>query len=142
MSHLDTVHPVGTLERDLPMRLEGDRLYGPGVYDMKGGAWLALQPSRSVAHAGAAAPAGSWSRRTRRSAARRRAPLIEDFARRAAFALVTEPARDGGKVVTARKGVGRFDVHVEGRPAHAGSRHQMAATPSARRRGRSLPSRP
>ena len=35
-----------------------------------------------------------------------------------------EPARDGGKVVTARKGVGRFDVHVEGRPAHAGSRHQ------------------
>src|SRR4051812_28975784 len=50
-------------------------------------------------------------------------PLIEDFARRAACALVTEPARDGGKVVTARKGVGRFDVHVEGRPAHAGSRH-------------------
>ena len=50
-------------------------------------------------------------------------PMIEDLARNAAFALVTEPARDGGKVVTSRKGVGRFDVHVEGRPAHAGSRH-------------------
>ena len=49
--------------------------------------------------------------------------MIEDLARNAAFALVTEPARDGGKVVTARKGVGRFEVHVEGRPAHAGSRH-------------------
>ncbi len=36
---------------------------------------------------------------------------------------MTEPARDGGKIVTSRKGVGRFDVHVEGRPAHAGSRH-------------------
>src|SRR5205085_3922456 len=43
--------------------------------------------------------------------------------RKAAFVLVTEPARDGGKVVTGRKGVGRFDVHVEGRPAHSGSRH-------------------
>jgi glutamate carboxypeptidase len=51
-------------------------------------------------------------------------PLIEDFACHAAYALVPEPARDGGKVVTARKGVGRFDIHVEGRPAHAGSRHQ------------------
>ena len=38
MSHLDTVHPVGMLDRDLPLRMEGDRLYGPGVYDMKGGA--------------------------------------------------------------------------------------------------------
>jgi glutamate carboxypeptidase len=38
--------------------------------------------------------------------------------------LVTEPARDGGRIVTSRKGVGRFDVHVEGRPAHSGSRHQ------------------
>jgi glutamate carboxypeptidase len=50
--------------------------------------------------------------------------LIEDFARRAAFALVTEPARDGGKVVTGRKGVGRFEAQVEGRPAHSGSRHE------------------
>jgi glutamate carboxypeptidase len=51
-------------------------------------------------------------------------PIIEDFGRRSAYALVTEPARDGGKIVTSRKGVGRFDVHVEGRPAHAGSRHR------------------
>jgi glutamate carboxypeptidase len=36
--------------------------------------------------------------------------------------LVTEPARDGGKIVTARKGVARFEVIVHGVPAHAGSR--------------------
>jgi glutamate carboxypeptidase len=37
--------------------------------------------------------------------------------------LVTEPEREGGKIVTARKGVGRFEVRIEGRPAHSGSRH-------------------
>ena len=125
MAHLDTVHPVGTLERDLPVRVEGDRLYGPGVYDMKGGAWLALQAFKEVATKGTASRPVVFlvtpdeeigSPITRR--------LIEDFGRRSAFALVAEPARDGGRVVTSRKGIGRFDVHVEGRPAHAGSRHQ------------------
>jgi glutamate carboxypeptidase len=38
--------------------------------------------------------------------------------------LVTEPARDGGKIVTGRKGVARFEVFVTGLPAHAGSRPQ------------------
>ena len=34
--HLDTVHPVGTLEK-LAWRREGNRCYGPGIFDMKGG---------------------------------------------------------------------------------------------------------
>src|SRR4029077_2374985 len=38
--------------------------------------------------------------------------------------LVTEPARDGGKCVTSRKGVGRFEVTATGVPAHAGSSHK------------------
>lgn len=38
--------------------------------------------------------------------------------------LVTEPARDNGCCVTGRKGVGRFEVEVEGRPAHSGGRHE------------------
>jgi len=124
LSHLDTVHPLGTLERDLPLRIDGDRMYGPGVYDMKGGAYLALQAFKEVARAGAAkrplvfllTPDEEVGSPTTR-------PLIEDFGRRASHVLVTEPARDGGRVVTSRKGVGRFDVHVEGRPAHSGSRH-------------------
>src|SRR5690606_20713296 len=55
MSHLDTVHPVGTIERELPIRIEGDRLYGPGVYDMKGGAHFALEAFKDVARKGSAA---------------------------------------------------------------------------------------
>ena len=36
LGHFDTVWPVGQLER-MPIRLEADRLYGPGVFDMKAG---------------------------------------------------------------------------------------------------------
>jgi glutamate carboxypeptidase len=125
MSHLDTVHPLGTLESDLPIKVDGDRLYGPGVYDMKGGAWLALQAFKEVARQGSASrPLVFLVTPDEEIGSPFTRPVIEDLARRSAFALVTEPARDGGKVVTSRKGVGRFDVHVEGRPAHAGSRHQ------------------
>jgi glutamate carboxypeptidase len=125
MSHLDTVHPLGTILHDLPLRIEGDRLYGPGIYDMKGGAFFCLEAFKDVARRGSAARPLVFlvtpdeeigSPMTRR--------MIEDLGRRSAYALVTEPGRDGGKIVTSRKGVGRFDVHVEGRPAHAGSRHR------------------
>ena len=48
--------------------------------------------------------------------------LIESEGRKAKYVLVTEPARDGGKIVTGRKGVGRFEVFIKGVPSHAGTR--------------------
>jgi glutamate carboxypeptidase len=124
MSHVDTVHPIGTIDQMLPFRREGDKLFGPGIYDMKGGALLCADAFLQVALRGTAkrpmvflfTPDEEIGSPTTRA-------LIEDHGRKSAYSLVTEPARDGGRVVTARKGVGRFDVHVEGRPAHSGSRH-------------------
>ncbi|AWN51358.1 M20 family metallopeptidase [Methylobacterium sp. 17Sr1-1] len=124
LSHLDTVHPIGTLANDLPVRVEGDRLYGPGVYDMKGGAWLALQAFAAAARGGEARrPLTFLFSSDEETGSQSTRGLIEDLGRTSAAVLVTEPGRDGGKVVTGRKGVGRFDVHVEGRPSHAGTRH-------------------
>src|SRR3954452_4074250 len=125
LSHIDTVHPMGTVNAALPFRRDGDRLYGPGLYDMKGGAYLALEAFRQIAKAGSAklpltyvfTPDEEIGSPTSRR-------LIEQEARRARYVLVTEPAREGGKIVTARKGVGRFEVRTVGVPAHAGSRHQ------------------
>ena len=55
LSHLDTVHPIGFIER-LPFKVEGDIAYGPGIYDMKGGAFLAFHAFREMARLGTGGP--------------------------------------------------------------------------------------
>ena len=125
LSHVDTVHPVGTLGGPLPLRRDGDRLYGPGVYDMKGGLALAVAAFRRIARARIATPlpitfmftpdeeVGSVASRQH----------IEAEAARHKYVLVTEPKRNGGRIVTSRKGTGRFQIEAHGRPAHAGAAH-------------------
>lgn len=125
LSHLDTVHAVGELERN-PYRIEGDSAFGPGIYDMKGGAYLAHHALNELLREGRTTPlpithlyvadeeVGSHSS----------VDLITRLGQHAKYVLVTEPAREGGKIVTARKGTARFDMVIKGRPAHSGSRHQ------------------
>ena len=125
LSHLDTVHPMGFIER-LPFKVEGDSAFGPGIYDMKGGAYLAFHAFRQICTEGSRSPLGitqlfvsdeEIGSPTSRA-------LIEAEGKKAKYVLVTEPARDGGKIVTGRKGVGRFEVFIKGAPAHAGTRPQ------------------
>lgn len=124
LSHLDTVHPKGMIDDALKLRVEGDRLYGPGVYDMKGGAWLALQAYKDVVAAGALTrPAVFLFSPDEEIGSPTSRALIEDVSRGAVAALVTEPARMGGRIVTARKGTASFEITVEGRAAHAGVNH-------------------
>jgi glutamate carboxypeptidase len=126
LSHLDTVHPVGTLASTLPFRVEGDRAYGPGIYDMKGGAYLAFAALRELAEAGRtpALPVRWLVTSDEEIGSPTSRELIEREGERARFVLVTEPARDGGKCVTARKGTARYRIRFHGRPAHSGARHQ------------------
>lgn len=126
LTHMDTVHPKGTLTGRLPFRREGDKLFGPGLYDMKGGAYLAVAGFRALMAAGVttARPVTFLFTPDEEVGSPTSRAMIEEEAAKAAYVLVTEPARDGGKIVTARKGVGRFHIVTQGRPAHAGSRHQ------------------
>ena len=123
LSHLDTVHPMGFIER-LPFRIEGDSAFGPGIYDMKGGAYLAYHAFRQLCADAVRSPLGVtqlYVSDEEIGSPTSRA-LIEAEGRKAKYVLVTEPARDGGKIVTGRKGVARFEVFVKGVPAHAGTR--------------------
>lgn len=123
LSHLDTVHPLGFIER-LPFKIEGDSAFGPGIYDMKGGAYLAYHAFRQICADGARSPLGItqlYVSDEEIGSPTSRA-LIEIEGRRAKYVLVTEPARDGGKIVTGRKGVARFEVFIKGVPSHAGTR--------------------
>jgi glutamate carboxypeptidase len=123
LSHLDTVHPMGFIER-LPFKIEGDSAFGPGIYDMKGGAYLAYHAFRQLCVDAARSPLGVtqlYVSDEEIGSPTSRA-LIEAEGRKARYVLVTEPARDGGKIVTGRKGVARFEVYVRGVPAHAGTR--------------------
>jgi glutamate carboxypeptidase len=123
LSHLDTVHPLGFIQR-LPFKIEGDSAFGPGIYDMKGGAYLAYHAFAQLCATRERSPLGVtqlYVSDEEIGSPTSRA-LIEEEGRRAKYLLVTEPARDGGKIVTGRKGVGRFEIFVKGLPAHAGTR--------------------
>ena len=126
LAHLDTVHPIGMIEKDLKIRREGDSIFGPGIYDMKAGGYIAYYALRHLVRQGKKTrlpvtflfipeeEVGSPTSRAR----------IEEAARGHKYALVMEPGRDGDRVVTSRKGVGRFSLTVKGTASHAGVRHQ------------------
>ncbi|MBS9719688.1 M20 family metallopeptidase [Tianweitania sp. BSSL-BM11] len=122
LAHIDTVHATGTIKDKLTLRQEGDRLYGPGIYDMKAGVLMALEAMKLATKAGHNLPIDLLIVPDEEVGSKSSRPMIERFAGSAAYVLVVEPARNGGKIVTARKGVGMFDITVRGRASHAGVR--------------------
>ncbi len=122
LGHMDTVWETGTL-KNMPFRIEKDRAYGPGSFDMKAGLVqlvFALRALREVGRRPAAEVVvlinsdeeiGSHSSRN----------LIEDEGRQSRAVLVLEPSLSpDGRLKTFRKGVGMFSLQVRGRAAHAG----------------------
>jgi glutamate carboxypeptidase len=121
LGHFDTVWEVGQLAR-MPIRQDGGRLYGPGVFDMKAGIGIAMLAVRALLEAGEApAPAVVmlWTTDEEVGSGTSRA-AIEGEAARSAAVLVLEPALPGGTVKTRRKGCGEFRLRVRGVSAHAG----------------------
>jgi len=129
LGHLDTVWPLGTL-KTMPCRLKDGRLYGPGTFDMKVGAAMALTAIEMLVEAGlldsgkeiilllnTEEEIGSPVSR----------PVTERLARECSAVYVLEPAQ-GVACKTARKGTGIWRIDVEGTAAHAGVDFEKGAS--------------
>src|SRR6266568_5174524 len=136
VSHLDTVFPPEEEARNqFHWQPEGDRIYGPGTHDIKGGTvmmWLVLQALRGQAPA--AFEEITWKLFWNSS----EETLSQDFGevcrrrfgRDTLAALIFEAEGRLGVerlMVVARKGRGTWRVTVTGRGAHAGAKHQHGA---------------
>jgi glutamate carboxypeptidase len=145
VSHLDTVFPPEEEERNgFRWLREGDRAYGPGTEDIKGGTvmiWLVLHALR------AAAPEVFGGTRWVVGLNAAEEELSPDFGpelvrrlgsgARAALVFEAEGSRGSmRRLVRARKGRGTFRMWADGRSAHAGVDHARgvnAITQLARR---------
>lgn len=122
VGHLDTVWPTGTLAQR-PFRVEDDRAYGPGIFDMKAGAALAAYALSAIKELNGETkrPVTFLMTCDEETGSHYSRDVIEDEGRRSHAALVLEPPIPGGIIKTGRKGVGEFEVIIRGRPAHAGN---------------------
>ncbi len=121
LSHFDTVWPAGTLAK-MPVREQDGRFHGPGAYDMKASLVMLFGALEACGRLGLRFPRpvtvlatsdeeiGSPTSRS----------LIETLARESTHVLVLEPPLADGSLKTARKGVGRYTLEIEGKAAHAG----------------------
>jgi glutamate carboxypeptidase len=120
LGHTDTVFAVGTAAQR-PFRREGDRCFGPGVADMKGGVLLAAAAVERLAAASARPFSEVRLLVCADEETRLRAPAVCAEASGAAAALVFECARENGDLVSERKGAVWRTLRLHGRPAHAGA---------------------
>ncbi len=121
LCHIDTVWQTGSLERN-PFRVEDGRIYGPGIFDMKGGVASTLKIQEYL-NRGWISPAKKvrflYTTDEELTSSHSR-PVIEEFARESDAVLVTEPPLPGGGLKTERKGVGSYLLKIHGKSAHSG----------------------
>jgi len=118
--HMDTVHPA---DREVaPPRLQGEKLWGPGVADAKGGLVVLLTALEALERSELADQLG-WEvliNPDEELGSPGSAGLLEAAARRNDVGLVFEPTLPSGAMVSSRGGSGNFSVAVHGRAAHVG----------------------
>lgn len=122
LAHYDTVWPVGSLTA-MPFRVEGDRAYGPGSLDMKGGIATALHAVALARELGLAlrGPVTLLVSSDEETGSASSRALIERLSKEHDRVFVVEPGRDDGALKVGRKGTGGFSLVFEGKSAHAGN---------------------
>jgi glutamate carboxypeptidase len=128
LGHTDTVHPTGA-KRKNPTRIEADKFFGGGIFDMKANCVLMLETLRAFSELNIKPnrpitillscdeEIGSPTGRA----------LVEREAAASELCLVCEPSAEGA-VKTGRKGTGTFQIKARGIPAHAGLEPERGAS--------------
>lgn len=129
LGHTDTVHPRGSLG-ERPWRIEGGRIYGPGIFDMKANCVLALEALRACAtlRVMPRRPVVLLLTCDEETGSLTGRALVEEETRRSASVLVLEPPASSGRVKTGRKGTGMYTVEAHGVAAHAGLEPEKGAS--------------
>ncbi|TSA87352.1 M20 family metallopeptidase [Deinococcus detaillensis] len=128
LAHADTVWPQGSLS-DMPFRVEGVRVYGPGSYDMKGGIVGLFYALRSLEGNYPAGGIEVLLTPDEEIGSHHSRAVIEQAAQRARVVLVIEPpVADSHALKSGRKGVGHFLVELRGVAAHAGNKPREGAS--------------
>lgn len=121
LAHMDTVFSKGTAKKR-PFSIEGDYAFGPGVIDMKAShvmlyfAICKLMKINDNSYKdieiilNSDEEIGAETSRT----------IIEQKAKEKKYALVLEPARKDGSIVSSRRGVGAYTLEINGKAAHSG----------------------
>lgn len=120
LGHFDTVFPAGTL-LSWPVSIDGDRLSGPGVFDMKAGLVQMVWAVKGLDALSIPRPSVRFLLNSDEEIGSHFSrPLIEEACQGAAAVLVFEGSAENGAIKTARKGVGLFTITAEGVESHAG----------------------
>ncbi|MCP4142212.1 MAG: M20 family metallopeptidase [Chloroflexi bacterium] len=124
LGHMDTVFPLGTLKK-MPFYEKDEKIFGPGVLDMKAGLVIGLRAISMLLEAGEMpkCPLTFLFTSDEEVGSQTSRKLIEELALEAELVLVLEAALPDGALKTWRKGVGDFTVRTKGRAAHAGGAH-------------------
>ena len=124
LCHMDTVFPIGTLTK-MPYIEKDDKVFGPGVSDMKGGIVVTLMALKAALEMGSlVVPVTALFTPDEEIGSGSSKLLIEKLASESSLVLVLEPALVDGSLKTWRKGVGNYTIRVRGRSAHAGGDHE------------------
>ena len=121
IGHMDTVFPQGTVA-ERPYSVKGDRVYGPGVADMKSGLLTMYYALKQLDQEGALdgkTVCVAQNSDEEISSAYSRA-WIEALSKKSRLVFILEGAREEGILVNQRKGVGRFTIDFKGVAAHSG----------------------
>ena len=127
LGHTDTVHPVGTHLQN-PTRIEGDRFYGCGIFDMKANIVLMFEAFRYFAFTGTrpSSPITILLSCDEEVGSHTGREFVERESRGAERCLVFEPSAEG-RIKSGRKGTGQYILRAHGIPAHAGLEPEKGA---------------